>query len=285
MLGTLIKYVGRPALARSPIFWPTSLKLLVSTSPIDVASIYSRVLSNNRELFHKADWSGFPNLKATITSLLLTSYLREPLTDEIKATLSQLPIPIFSIKGQEIDILPVWIDALQKELSIDIFPPELFQFQIPSVDARSYAERIHYLHKATYAALKLGNKKFTLRNIYRGAVASDEVVDIKTELSNKLKLERDETKIHGYKNIRVCSLKPHACENYDFDTRRNIKVIIARGMDEQGSQLICALPTVMFTIHDKAKDRYKGNIDSLSLHTINRKGMEKFFYVFQPDLL
>jgi hypothetical protein len=285
MLGTLIKYVGRPALTRSPIFWPTSLKLLVRASPTDVASIYNQVLATNRELFQKADWSSFPNLKDTITSLLLTSYLREPLTDEIKTTLSQLPIPIFSIKGQEIEILPVWIDAIQKELSIDIFPQELFHFTTPSVSVRLYAERIHYLHKATYAALKLGNKKFTLRNIYRGAIASDEVVDIKTELSNKLMLERDETKIGGYKNIRVCSLKPHACENYDFDTRRIVKVIIARGMDESGSQLICALPTVMFTIHDKAKDRYKGNIDSLSLHTINRKGMDKFFYVFQPDFL
>lgn len=285
MLPTLIKYVGRTTLTGNPPLWSSCLKLMASRSDLEATHIYNRILNNHRDSFHKADWTGFNNLKDTFSDLLLTSYLREPITDEVKNTLAQFPIQIFTINNQDLHIHPVWIDTLQQELSIDIFPQEIFQLKKPSYDTRYYGERIHYLHRATYAALKLRNKKFTLRNIYRDAIASDELVNIKSNLTKRLMLERDEAEIDGFKSLRVCSIKPHACENYDFEVRKRVRVILGRGMDDLGHQVVCTLPTVLFTIHEKAQDRYQGNIDSFSLNIINRKGMDKFFYLFQPEFI
>jgi hypothetical protein len=71
----------------------------------------------------------------------------------------------------------------------------------------------------------------TLTNIYRGAAESGAIYNEEASLE-KFSVENDWEKLDGVIHVRCFSLKPHACESYDFDYRRRIYFQAARSLKD-----------------------------------------------------
>lgn len=121
--------------------------------------------------------------------------------------------------------------------------------------------------------------------MYRGIFPLDDPITISISLSQKPHLEWEELSVNGTSTTRCCSIKPHACENYDFDPRRGIHFVLARGMDIDGTKTDCVMPTVLFSVHEIPKDRYRGNAEPEHILLINKRKMNEFFYLFEQDII
>jgi hypothetical protein len=125
--------------------------------------------------------------------------------------------------------MPGWMDAIQRVCNFQLIAPGLLTVEKQRFDNVWFAERVNNIHLTTYKILERMNLPLTLTNIYRGALESNAVYNEDASLEN-YKLEMEKWKIDGVVHIRCYSLKPHACENYDFDYKKRLYFHVARGL-------------------------------------------------------
>ena len=135
---------------------------------------------------------------------------------------------------------------------------------------------------ATYNILQYKNLIPTYQLIFRNLIHLEQELQMIGQVTKYPHIEFDQVKIGGVFNIRNCSIKPHGCENYDFDFRINKRFIITRGMDEKlFNYFECVMPTILYTLHDRSPIRFKGTLDMKELITISGKNLENFFFLYE----
>lgn len=278
MLRNVLSYCGSKYLMKTPTLWPHLSSVVSNQGTQEANDLIKRVVDRHMQTLESKD------LPASyfIEDFLFDLHFNRP-TEPHSEVIEALSFMIERTNGK-VRITRAWLEALQNKLNLNWFPTELFRIPYRYLDNRYYAEQIHRIHKATYNILEARQVIPTLRLIYRNAVKDDEEIALKGKLSTYTVLENMEAKLEGVPNIRCCSLKPHACENYDFDFRRKSVVIIARGMDEENamSQFV-ALPTVLFTRHGLNYARYKSNLEANYLIVLDTERLYTFFYLFEPE--
>ncbi|CAG9319484.1 unnamed protein product [Blepharisma stoltei] len=280
MLRALLRHTGSKPLIRSPLQWSNIARLIFSQDHSLANQIYNSVVEKHKKSFQKL------NLKQhdRIIDLIISAYMKEPANEALKSRLTDFQ-GIFEENEGRLRISRAWIDAIQQETKIKLFPDRLLKIPDRNLDNRHYAEIIHNMHTAAYNIMTYKKLEPTMNFFYRGIFPVHDKLELKGNLGDKLRLENDEIKIKDEVHIRCCSIKPHACENYDFDPTPNVTFIIARGMDDNGKQSICVMPTVLFSVHDLPKFRYKGNAEPDSIFLVNKAKLKEFFYLFEQEMV
>lgn len=278
MLPLLYKYTG-PPLFYYPSLYPSLLKLTHSRDKEISANCFNYIVSKHIETLSKT-----PGLsKEQLLDLLIASYFRYPLSGSLKNFLSQFS-NIFQIANNSIRLSRSWISAIQAYTETPLFPQQLFALSPGTWTSNDYAAHIHYIHQATYNILHYKKITPTLQLIYRNSLRDSPEVTLKGTLTKFPVTEYDTSYINKAKNIRCCSIKPHACENYDFDYNSKSLFVLLRGMDDVGNNIECVLPTVLFTFHHFPVYRYKGNVQPEELLLVNHPQLRSFFWLFEPNI-
>ena len=274
----------------SPVYWKALSNLLFSQDKKEAQKLLQRVVDSHRKQFSEIDWrpwlaeNEFASLPAAYTRLFYHAYFRHPLPDDLKPSISSQPIPVFSLDGSFLRLSRPWMAACQQELGLNLVLPELLTVRkLPSTN-QDYADYVHAVHRTTYNLIKLASLKFTMESVYRGAVSHTEELTIRGQLAPYPIFDVLEEVYDNERHIRCCSIKPHACENYDITPVRSHYFVLGRAMEEIGTSEACVLPTVLFSTNSKVPNRYKGNTEQTQLLIMGEDRMKVFFRLFEMPI-
>lgn len=190
---------------------------------------------------------------------------------------------MYSKHNGQIWLSRAWMWAIQSELGIKLLPDELFFLKPEPNKHIEYSTFIHNIHRATYNIMNFKGIQPTFSVIYRNVIEDNRVFKSKYSLTKEPMIEYNAISLEGVLNIRCCSLKPHACENYDFSVSENTLFVVARGMEEVAvGDIRNALPTVLFTFNHKDISRFKSNAEYKDVLVMDLDQFYKFIYLYEP---
>lgn len=276
MFRALYQRVGFSALSQRPALWPKTFLMFFTQSPRFANEIYEKVVSSHREVFKRKNITQIDK----ITDFLCAMHLRNE--SELKSERYRDLDWICKEDKGGVRVTRAWIDAIQQEIGLELIPKDLLRISSEKNAIRVLYETIHYIHKATYNVLRYKEIPVSLTMIFRNALCVNEKVTLKGEISEFPVVEFDQIEVTGILNTRCCSIKPHGCENYDFDLRQRTKFVIARGMDEKEyMNYECVMPTILYTLHEKDFNRFKGNASHQEIITVAGEQLWDFFFLYE----
>jgi hypothetical protein len=279
---------GMSQLAKHLNLWPSALKWLLLRNKNSLQYIYDQVVSSHINTLKSKEIKQIDK----IIDFLCCLHLRDK--DSLKSGRFKDFDWMFSNSKNGITLSRAWIKAIQKEYKISLIPDQLLD--IPKIidNRRHVIDTIHYIHQATYNILSYKNIEPTYNLIFRNTVNieksiyskyKDHILSADRTLSKFPIYEYDKVKLETF-NIRCCSIKPHGCENYDFNFNKSYKFVISRGMDEKSYvETECVMPTILYTLQEKNLRRYKGNADINDVIFIAGDDLMNFFEMYEVDTL
>ena len=277
MLRSLFLRVGMLEICKRPLLWPKLISVLLTQQPHAAREVYNSIVTHHRSQFRLKQ----PKQADKVIDFLCSLHLREE--SFLQSDRYQELNWICKSTRQGTRVTRAWIDAIQQELNLSLIPKELLQIQRKTSKILNLCETIHYIHQATYNIMKYKQVAPSYSMIFRNAIhPQQELVMLNQELTQLPQIEYDKIKVGTDWNTRCCSIKPHGCENYDFDMRISRKFVIARGMDEKDyNNYECVMPTILYTLHERYSYRFKGNVSRDQIITVSGAQLHEFFFLYE----
>lgn len=277
MLYSLIKRVGLKSLLSHPSLFPKLIDLVLENDYNLANNIFLKISKSHQQLLSSKKLQQQDKLTNFLCDLHLQNHsvLNSGIYDEYNWMYSK-------VQGQ-IWLSRAWIWAIQSELGLNLIPQELFFIDPEKNKHVEYANFVHYIHRATYKIIEFKGIEPSFSVIYRNVIEDNRIFTPKIKIGNKPMVEFHAIELDGALNIRCCSLKPHACENYDFTANDNNLFVVARGMEEaRHGEVRAVLPTVLFTFNYKDITRFKSNADYKDVMVFDMEHIDRFLYLYEP---
>lgn len=277
MIFRIIARVGLKSLLSSPSSLLSSIDSLLLKDYKLCNQILLEISKSHQKLLASKKISQQDKLANFLCDLHLqnTSVLNSGIYDEYSW--------MYSKQNGQIWLSRAWMWAIQSELGLNLLPDELFFLKPEPNKHIEYSTFIHNIHRATYNIINFKGIQPSFSVIYRNVIEDNRVFQSRYSINKEPLIEYNAIKLDGALNIRCCSIKPHACENYDFSLNESNLFVVARGLEEVGiGQFKTALPTVLFTFNHKDITRFKSNAEYKDVLILDMDRFYKFIYLYEP---